>query len=457
MTYQFKSYKKFMATATTATLVATAVAPVAMAAGFVDVSPKYQEAVDFVVSKGAKGVSETEFGVHENIKRVDAAVLLVNVLGLDYENAAPSGFTDVPERAVQHVNALKEAGITNGKTATTFDSHSLITRGELAVWIQKGFKLVGENEVSFTDVSKRYEEAVSALVDKGVTNGISKTEFGTSQNAKRGDYAIFLLRAHKTSTESAVVSSDITLHEVAPLTGTTAITTGDQGVELVYSLFDQHGEEMTFHAHEANKMGDEDVEIIEGVEFTSSNPEVIDIDTLTINEDGVATLNVGTTAGTTEIIATIPETNVVSKVSVTVAEYDNVAPEITGTTMYRGSGSKNLFVGFKLNEHIDLSAKSKGNVEIIYQTKQENGEYKTNEQKNKLYAGYLNSSNEAKETIKYGPGMFGENYESILPVNQTISTTIKNKNWISNELRVIIRVTDNNGNKSEQIMTLPAL
>ena len=125
MAYQSKSYKKFIATAATATLVASAIAPAAMAASFTDVSEKYQNAVDFVVSKGANGMSETTFGVHENIKRVDAAILLVKVLGLDYENAAPSGFTDVPERGVQYVNALKEAGITNGVSATKFDYSQL--------------------------------------------------------------------------------------------------------------------------------------------------------------------------------------------------------------------------------------------------------------------------------------------------------------------------------------------
>ena len=55
-------------------------------------------------------------------KRVDAAVFVVKALGLDIENAPASGFTDVPESAEKEVNALKAAGITNGKTKTTFDS-----------------------------------------------------------------------------------------------------------------------------------------------------------------------------------------------------------------------------------------------------------------------------------------------------------------------------------------------
>ncbi|MGM9923454.1 MAG: S-layer homology domain-containing protein, partial [Bacillus sp. (in: firmicutes)] len=85
---------------------------------------------------------------------------------------------------------------TSGKTATQFGAHDLITRGELAVWIQKGFELKGSSDVKFTDVAKQYKEAVSALVDNKITNGINETQFGTDQNAKRGDFAIFLKRAY---------------------------------------------------------------------------------------------------------------------------------------------------------------------------------------------------------------------------------------------------------------------
>ena len=170
------SYRKFLATAATATVVTSVVAPLASAATteFKDVTDRYQEAVDFLVSKGAKGTSTTAFGTHENIKRVDAAVLLANVLALDTKNAADSGFKDVPERARGAVNALKEAKITNGKTADTFGSSDLITRGELAVWIQKGFELKGFTDLSFTDVEGQYENAVEALVADEITKGISE-------------------------------------------------------------------------------------------------------------------------------------------------------------------------------------------------------------------------------------------------------------------------------------------
>lgn len=196
MVSKHKSYRKFIATAATATMVTAVVAPVISAAGFSDVTERYSDSVDFLLTKGAKGISDSYFGVNEEIKRVDAAILTAMILGLDTESAPASGFTDVPTRGQKAVNALKAAGITSGKTKTTFDSNSPITRGEVAIWLQKGFELTGGADLSFKDVTKNYEAAVQALVANNVAKGMSSDQFGVNLNVKRGDFAIFL---HKSS------------------------------------------------------------------------------------------------------------------------------------------------------------------------------------------------------------------------------------------------------------------
>ncbi|MCH1625103.1 S-layer homology domain-containing protein [Ferdinandcohnia quinoae] len=207
MSYKSKSYSKFIASAATATMVAAVVAPFASAAGFSDVAPKYNDAVNFLGTKGIEGFSDTKFGTDLNIKRVDAAVMVAKVLGLDVNAAPASGFKDVPSRAVKYVNAIKAAGITSGKTPTQFDADSQITRGELAIWIQKGFDLKGSGELNFKDVNPRYVDAVKALVSNGITNGVSATEFGVDQPAKRGDFAIFLHKASGAEVQSSTVST----------------------------------------------------------------------------------------------------------------------------------------------------------------------------------------------------------------------------------------------------------
>ncbi|GKW45363.1 S-layer homology domain-containing protein [Planococcus sp. NCCP-2050] len=199
MAYQPKSYKKFVATAATATLVATAVVPAAFAdevkpAAFTDVAKQYEAAVNFVVANNiAKGLNETQFGVSAQIKRGDAAIMIANAAGLNNEEAPQSGFSDVPTRGVLAINSLKAAGVVNGKSATNFGFNDSITRGEAAIMLANAFDLDGSAEnVKFTDVNARYLEAVAALVENEVTNGISATQFGTTNNIKRGDFARFL-------------------------------------------------------------------------------------------------------------------------------------------------------------------------------------------------------------------------------------------------------------------------
>lgn len=199
MAYQPKSYKKFVATAATATLVATAVVPAAFAseaetAAFKDVPKSYEAAIDFVVSNNiSNGLTETEYGISKQIKRGDAAILIANAAGLNDKDAPAAGFKDVPTRGALQINSLKAKGIVDGKSTTNFGFEDSITRGEAAIMLQRAFKLKGDvKDVKFTDVSDRYDDAVAALLAYKVTQGTTPTKFGTQDPIKRGDFAKFI-------------------------------------------------------------------------------------------------------------------------------------------------------------------------------------------------------------------------------------------------------------------------
>ncbi|MGM7634691.1 S-layer homology domain-containing protein [Bacillus sp. Hm123] len=196
MGFQAKSYRKFVATAATATLVATAVTP-AFAAEFTDVNDRVKDAVDYLVKNNVtQGMSETTFGTNQEIKRMDAAIWLAKALELDTDKAPDAGFTDVSSRGQGAVNALKAAGIINGKSETTFGANDPLTRGEMAKLITKAYDLDGAGvENKFSDVGGHYTDAVNALVKNEITSGKSETTFGTHDNIIRGDFAVFLYRA----------------------------------------------------------------------------------------------------------------------------------------------------------------------------------------------------------------------------------------------------------------------
>ncbi len=217
MAYQPNSYKKFVATAATATLVASAIVPVAFAdnastSSFTDVGDNYKLAVDYLVSNDiASGLTETTFGVNSTIKRGDAAIMLAKALGIVADDKAPaSGFSDVPARATSAINSLKAAGIINGKTATKFGFEDNLTRGEVALLLAhaKAYNLSGDAAtLKFTDVGTRYASAVAGMVKAGITTGKTATQFGTSDAIKRGDYAIFIYRAEGSPVPNGEVKS----------------------------------------------------------------------------------------------------------------------------------------------------------------------------------------------------------------------------------------------------------
>ncbi|WP_342542103.1 S8 family serine peptidase [Paenisporosarcina sp. FSL H8-0542] len=163
---------------------------------FQDVTSFYSPAVTYLVQNQiTRGISTTEFGVSKNIKRADAAIWLAKELGLNKETAKASGFTDVPDRAIGAVNALKEAGIVGGKTTTRFGAYDTLTRGEVAIILQRAYKLSSDgSKYPFSDVSPKYSDAVGALVANYITDGISPTKYGVSNSITRGQLAVFMYR-----------------------------------------------------------------------------------------------------------------------------------------------------------------------------------------------------------------------------------------------------------------------
>ncbi|WP_052245880.1 S-layer homology domain-containing protein [Sporosarcina sp. ZBG7A] len=217
------NYSKFVATAATATLVATAVVPAASAKEmkFTDVGDRYADAVNYLIENNiTQGISDSKFGTQLNIKRVDVAVLIAKATLTEDEinNAPASTFGDVPARATKYVSALKAKGIINGKTDTSFGSDLSITRGEAAIMLSKAYEIEGDTaNVKFGDVGTRYKEAVAALVDNKITTGKTDTSFGTGLSITRGELAIFL---HRLETLDATPAPEYKVDSVEGINGT---------------------------------------------------------------------------------------------------------------------------------------------------------------------------------------------------------------------------------------------
>lgn len=167
-------------------------------AAFSDTSERYEAAVNYVVSKGyAAGLNDTQFGVSAEIKRIDAAVMIARVKGYSPTDSYPNaGFTDVPEVRQWAVNALAANGIMNGINGTTFGSNQTMTREQMAMVLATTYNLTATNmNIPFTDLNSNTKPSIAALVENNITSGTTATLFGSKDNIKRGDFAIFIYKA----------------------------------------------------------------------------------------------------------------------------------------------------------------------------------------------------------------------------------------------------------------------
>ena len=86
----------------------------------------------------------------------------------------------------------------NKLTATEFGPFALCNRAQVVTFLWRSQNSPDSSaEVSFTDVKagQFYTTAVAWAVEKGITNGISATEFGVGGICNRAQVVTFLYRA----------------------------------------------------------------------------------------------------------------------------------------------------------------------------------------------------------------------------------------------------------------------
>lgn len=170
-------------------------------AAFSDVSPRYEKEVNYMIDHNyAQGISSTQFGTSESIKRIDAAVMVAKALGFSESSQSPeAGFTDVPQKRAWAVNALAKIGVFSGKTATHFGANDTMTRNEMAKVMATAYEMtLSQADLPFSDVNKRFAPYVGALVENNITQGKSSTSFGATDPITRGEFAIFVYKAEAT-------------------------------------------------------------------------------------------------------------------------------------------------------------------------------------------------------------------------------------------------------------------
>ena len=159
--------------------------------------------VSSLVDKGIiSGYPDGKFQPGTTLNRVQAAILLARAMGINTSSQVDPEFTDVPSsyRFYNEIAAVANAGIMKGKKdGEIFDPYTKLTRAEMAVVLQRAYKLPVAEENPFRDnyTSSFAYDAVKALAASGVTQGFTDGTFRPANPISRTDFSVFLYRALK--------------------------------------------------------------------------------------------------------------------------------------------------------------------------------------------------------------------------------------------------------------------
>ena len=163
----------------------------------------YYDPVLWAVKKGiTTGATATTFNPNGQCQRAQVVTFLWRADGSPEPTKTENPFTDVKPTDFYYKAVLwaVEKGITNGLTADTFGPFALCNRAQVVTFLWRAMnKPDSSAAVAFTDVQpgQFYSTAVAWAVEKGVTNGISATEFGVGGICNRAQVVTFLYRAYK--------------------------------------------------------------------------------------------------------------------------------------------------------------------------------------------------------------------------------------------------------------------
>ena len=137
--------------------------------------------------------------MNDIVTREEVAVMVAKAVGLKGSTPVDTKFPDVKNtnKNSGYIQAPVNAGIINGYVDGTFKPNAKVTRGHMAAFIARGFKLTEQANINFKDVAKGSTayEAVRKLAHKGITTGYTDGSFKPNANLSRAHISAFISRA----------------------------------------------------------------------------------------------------------------------------------------------------------------------------------------------------------------------------------------------------------------------
>ena len=174
---------------------------------FADVpaSQYYAVPVAWAAAQGiTTGTGANAFSPDAVCTRGQVVTFLWRAAGKPHPGGAANAFTDVKPSDYFYEAVLwaVQKGITNGTDATHFSPGATCTRGHVVTFLyrfENSPAVSGTNPFADVRASDYFYSPVLWAVGRGVTNGVSATQFGPANGCTRGQVVTFLYRdLHKT-------------------------------------------------------------------------------------------------------------------------------------------------------------------------------------------------------------------------------------------------------------------
>ena len=167
----------------------------------VNSSDYFYEPVLWAVENGVTaGVTPTSFAPNAPCTRGQTVAFLWRALGKPTPQKTENPFTDVAASAYYYTPVLwaVEKGVTYGISATQFGPEATVTRSQVVtfLWRAAGSPAAATSTNPFTDVraSEYYYKAVLWAAEKGITAGVTPTSFAPNAPCTRAQIVSFLHR-----------------------------------------------------------------------------------------------------------------------------------------------------------------------------------------------------------------------------------------------------------------------
>ncbi len=176
---------------------APAAPPPSSPSGFADVAGHvFESDITWLVEEGiTSGCGSSKFCPNKSVTRGQMAAFLNRALNLP--GAGSANFSDTKGHLFRSdIDRLYAAGITKGCATNRFCPDRLVTRGEMAAFLVRGFKLKTGGSSPFTDIADSVFAAdIVKLEQAGITHGCTAKTFCPKKYVTRGQMAAFLRRA----------------------------------------------------------------------------------------------------------------------------------------------------------------------------------------------------------------------------------------------------------------------